>query len=578
MNGTVRDSQRGWPLYAQVDVSAPGAPHIQTFTDPVTGYYDVGNLVEGTTYTFVVNALTPGYETGGGTLPLGVPLGNAPFLVKNWLLDADLETCNAPGYTPDISGLFENFDGGVAGGLDGDQRQHGRQRDFPDGVGGRGRQRSVRGLLGQHDGRHGSVRGGQQRLSGVRRRPGHAADHPVVDLSGLSLATIRFNQDFRVLGDNADVDVSIDGGTSWTNVLAQTSDARGPRQTTIDISGLAAGEADVKARFHNYNAAFAWWWQVDNILLGSAGCVAGTGGLVVGTVEDVSTGTLLAGATVENVGGGSTQTKDYTPSWTGDSPLYILYAEAGPQDFVASLPNYSDDSDSTLVVPNAAVRLDFQLLSGNLTVAPTALNGRVNPGGTDQQEITITNTGAAAGNFELLEVNAPLLNTLTRGFVSESVRQQAVARLPQGGKGPEHTARSTQGLAPLPNRRPAAPRAADAVGDVISSFHSDITFGWGVATDFGSHVWLTNLGVAGGDDHDYQYSAGRFADGQHDRPGGHRGVGRGRRPRYFDGQHLGSGGRRRQLHLRAEPDDARADGQHDLRLAVDGDLAARSGL
>jgi len=320
------------------------------------------------------------------------------------------------------------------------------------------------------------------------------------------LATIRFNQDYRALGDNADVDVSIDGGTSWTNVLAQTSDARGPRQTTIDITGLAAGESDVKARFHNYNAAYAWWWQVDNVLLGSAGCVAGTGGLVVGTVEDVSTGTLLAGATVENIGGGSTTTKDYTPSWTGDSPLYILYAEAGPQTLVASFPNYSDDSDSTLVVPNSAVRLDFQLLSGNLAVTPTALNGRVNPGGTDQQEITITNTGAAAASFELLEINAPLLNTLTRGFAPESLRREALARLPQGGKGPEHTARSTQGLPALPHRAPQAPRVAAAVGDVISSFPSDITFGWGVATDLSSHIWLTNLGVAGGDDHDYQYN------------------------------------------------------------------------
>ncbi len=129
VNGTVRDSQRGWPLYAQVDVTGPGAPHITTFTDPVTGYYDVGNLVEGITYTFVVKALTPGYETGGGTLPLGVPLGNAPLLVKNWLLDADPETCNAPGYSPDIAGLFEDFSGGThASGLDGDQQQHGRRR------------------------------------------------------------------------------------------------------------------------------------------------------------------------------------------------------------------------------------------------------------------------------------------------------------------------------------------------------------------------------------------------------------------------------------------------------------------
>ena len=133
----------------------------------MTGYYSV-TLVEGITYGFLITAVSPGYETGGGPLALGVPLGNAPFVVQNWELDADLETCNAPGYTPDISGLFENFDGGTAaGGLDGHQRQHGRQRALSDGMGGRGRQRSVRQLLGQPDGRHGPVRGVQQRLPGV---------------------------------------------------------------------------------------------------------------------------------------------------------------------------------------------------------------------------------------------------------------------------------------------------------------------------------------------------------------------------------------------------------------------------
>ena len=42
---------------------------------------------------------------------------------------------------------------------------------------------------------------------------------------------------------------------------------------------------------------------------------------------------------------------------------------------------------------------------------------------------------------------------------------------------------------------------------------------------------------------------GRLTDGQHDRPRGHRGVGRGRRTRYHDGEPLERGGRRGQLHL-----------------------------
>ena len=56
-----------------------------------------------------------------------------------------------------------------------------------------------------------------------------------------------------------------------------------------------------------------------------------------------------------------------------------------------------------------------------------------------------------------------------------------------------------------------------ADGDVVASYPTGITFGWGVATS-GANIWLSNLGVAGGDDKDYQYdsSDGR-PDGQRHR-------------------------------------------------------------
>ena len=69
VNGVVRDGSGGnWPLYAKVQVSGPGYPGSTFWTDPLTGYYQV-TLVEGITYTFVITAVSPGYEVGGGPSP-----------------------------------------------------------------------------------------------------------------------------------------------------------------------------------------------------------------------------------------------------------------------------------------------------------------------------------------------------------------------------------------------------------------------------------------------------------------------------------------------------------------------------
>ena len=329
-----------------------------------------------------------------------------------------------------------------------------------------------------------------------------------------------------MLGDNADVDVSIDGGTSWTNVLAQTSDAPGPRQMTIDISGLAAGEADVKARFHNYNAAFAWWWQVDNVLLGSAGCVAGTGGLVVGTVEDVSTGTLLAGATVENIGGGSTKTKDYTPSWTGDSPLLHPLRGGGAADVRGFVPEllgrFGQHSGGAQRGGTAGLPAALgQSRGGSHGSQRPREPGRDRSAGDSRSPTPGGGRQLRASWRSMLRFSTPDPGVRLRSRPSAGAGAAAAGRQGPGAHGAQH-----QGLAPLPNRvrRPRARR--DAAGDVISSFDSGITFGWGVATDSARTSGSRTSRSAGGDDNDYQYNAGRHADGQHDRPRGHRGVGR----------------------------------------------------
>ena len=85
------------------------------------------------------------------------------------------------------------------------------------------------------------------------------------------------------------MDVSIDGGANWTNVwTAPRPDLPGPGTQLADMS-FAAGQPDVRARFH-YNGFWAWWWQVDDVEVGAFACTPLPGGLVVGTVSDANTG------------------------------------------------------------------------------------------------------------------------------------------------------------------------------------------------------------------------------------------------------------------------------------------------
>ncbi|MFY9549541.1 MAG: carboxypeptidase regulatory-like domain-containing protein [Thermoanaerobaculia bacterium] len=496
INGTVKDgSGGGWPLYAKIVVSASGFPGATLYTDPVTGYYQI-TLAAGIQYTFVITAVSQGYESGGGIVDLSA-LTNAPFLVHNWTLTADATVCKAPGYSLNVNGLYEDFSSGIPGtwtiqnnSTDGGHPWIGFSGADP---------------CGQFSG---NLTGGSGGYAIVNSNcDGFVTDDtnmitPSVNLSSATAPKISFNSDYNDLSSSAQVDYSIDGGTSWTNIFDKTGVSdRGPKLVSIDVPG-AAGAANVQARFH-FHGFWAWWWQVDNVLVGDANCVAGTGGLVVGNVRDASGGAGLNGATVENLGGGSTKTFATPDDPNQDDGLYILYADSGSQTFKASSGNYSPLQKSTVVVPAGAQRLDFALLSGHISAAPSPLNARVDPGATDTQVLTFTNTGGAPANVDIVEINAPLLTNLTHGYANQSERQAALNRLPLNAKGlREDGARSTKTLAPMPN--PSKPGRVLAAGDVLAKYPSQITYGWGVATA-GTDFWLSNLGVAGGDNLDYQY-------------------------------------------------------------------------
>src|SRR5262249_20970727 len=177
--------------------------------------------------TITVDAVTPGY----GSNQIVLPFDGAPSLtntvVQNFTLTIDTTTCNAPGYAVVSDGISEHFDSG---------KLPAGWTVFNNGFG----------PWTIHSGPDcgffsGNQTGGSGPFALVDSAcDGEASDDtelitPSVDLSADAEAQIRFAQDFPGAGEIAEVDVSTDGGVSWTNVFHQTAPAHGPNAQVVDI-------------------------------------------------------------------------------------------------------------------------------------------------------------------------------------------------------------------------------------------------------------------------------------------------------------------------------------------------------
>ena len=95
---------------------------------------------------------------------------------------------------------------------------------------------------------------------------------PSLDFTNQSTPFLQFEtyyNDIQSGSEYAEVDVSIDGGNTWTNVIQWDSDQGSttlPLTAGVDISSIAGGESDVQIRFHfTDDGAWAWYWAVDNV-------------------------------------------------------------------------------------------------------------------------------------------------------------------------------------------------------------------------------------------------------------------------------------------------------------------------
>jgi hypothetical protein len=80
------------------------------------------------------------------------------------------------------------------------------------------------------------------------------------------LSTIEFDNDFRTfdMNDDAFVEISTNGGSSWYSVWERLGvDARNSHEV-IDITSSVMDQTNVKIRVRSVQPAWDWWWTIDN--------------------------------------------------------------------------------------------------------------------------------------------------------------------------------------------------------------------------------------------------------------------------------------------------------------------------
>ena len=305
VTGVVTDgSGLGGPLAATISVDGLD---IETATDPTTGAYSLSLPVG--TYTLTAQAQMPGYLPASAVVELSAPAVQATV---DFALQVDVLACSVPGYVSELTlGEPETFDDSTVpvGWSVTDDEGNGQVWRFDD------------------PGDRGNITGGEGGFAivdndfygnGQVQRTGLVA--PPQDFSADGLPVVRFAQDFRVFSDGTEqygsVEVSTDGGATWTTEWSQVAQARGPSTLTVGLPSAAAA-TDVLVRFYDVDEGWSWWWQVDDVSFGTQTCTPpGPSDLQI-EPEQIDT-TVLAG---------DAATVNLTLTNNGDAPIDVELRE-----------------------------------------------------------------------------------------------------------------------------------------------------------------------------------------------------------------------------------------------------------
>ncbi|MGI8578488.1 MAG: carboxypeptidase regulatory-like domain-containing protein [Nocardioidaceae bacterium] len=410
LSGTVTDgSGHGWPLYAKITID--GYPHGAVFTNPYTGRYSL-SLPAGK-YTMHVSTVDmPGYQTADVT----VKMGNAD-MQRNIKLKVDGSTCLAPGYSYKYNGTGTDFEGWTDHNPQGgwkvtDPQNYGYTWEFDD-PGNRGNLTGGSGNFAIVDSDHWGP-GTQENTSLVS---------PVTDMSNQTSPEVGFDTYYQSYFNSvADVDLSVNGGSTWTNVWeATTSNVQGHVDVPIP---QAAGKSQVEVRFH-YTGQWAYYWELDNVFIGNRSCAPNHGGLVEGIVRDNNTHMPINGAKVvskvhPDEFGVSMATPD--DANLSDGYYWLFSSHTGNTKFTASDGKYKPVTATVNVQPDYVTQKNWLLKAGHITVKPRGISVTEILGQTKTAHVRFTNDGTSPVHVTLSEQNG--------GFTPLNGKHQATPGAP----------------------------------------------------------------------------------------------------------------------------------------------------
>jgi len=239
----------GYPLYASIHISASGFDET-IYSDPITGEYSV-ELVSEIEHTFEVTSVVSGYEPLVETV-----IPTTETLSHDIGLGIDGEVCVAPGYQPDYDFFwsFEQNDGGFKPG----GTTSFAWGDFTSGPG-----------------------EGHSRTKGIATNPAGNYNpselgymlSPVIDLSdyGTNTPVIQW-WDWKdiesVSYDWARVDVTKDGGTTWTPVwgpIGGVHDTQYNQQTVVLDPTYNVSNFQFRFYFKSDSSVQYAGWYVDDV-------------------------------------------------------------------------------------------------------------------------------------------------------------------------------------------------------------------------------------------------------------------------------------------------------------------------
>ena len=389
VSGKVFDPAAGWGLYAKLTIDGYHGDPI--WTDPATGNYSI-QLVAGQNYTFNADVFSAGYLPAA--LDTGVLAGP---LVLDIPVPADTNNCVAPGYVLDVTGVYETFESDT----------------FPPAGWTVTLSSGSCTWVGDDPGNRGNLTGGTGKFAiadsdncGSGTTMNTFLTSPIMDVSALANVNLSYNYDYNnlVSTESADLDVSANGGATWTNVHHWNTDMRGPNTFTQDLTTLLAGSTQAQLRYHYIAPGWDWWWQVDNVFVGEKDChPIGGGGLVVGKVIDDFDDHALVGAKVT-----SETLAEATAVATADPDMgnfYALFQPAGAHTLTATMPKYTSATVDVTVPTGSAIRQDFALQTGRLSYTPVKIEETLLAGTQKTVQVIVTNNGGGDATFEIIELD-----------------------------------------------------------------------------------------------------------------------------------------------------------------------------